>query len=673
MSLPSSNMRATDYNLGIVPPSPGRSVVKVGVASAGDFNTLVYPATKTDLVSTFTSGPAVEAAGLAMDYPGRGNLGVLRCNASVAGAAGSVTKTDPAGAVGTAVSLLGEIRLTGADKDGNVLFQALDAAATLTVVSGGANGYAATGKDVTLTVTNTATGTDIAGLALGAAAGIIAQPVALGTGASVVGQSLAKTAFSKGGLSITPKVQGPVRFKTVVPNSSGASLAVSASGNDITITLGTDANSQIDPTKNTATLVKAQLDAQAGTLVTTTLAGDGAGLVGQQTSFLALVFGSTAAVTVSGEPLDAWPLRVKGSRAGGVGSGAFRFSLDGGDVYSDEIAYPSGGSYTIPGSGLTLGFTGNLAVGDLFSATCSAPTWNNSDLATVLDAAIASTSSYSIVHVVGPMDATSFATVSTKAASAEAVKKFLLFIVEAPGQASNQTNAQWSASVVSTFANSTDKRIGICAMECELTSTLNQPQAGRTMRRPLAWALAARAGSIPISEDIGRVASGPLLGVVSVYQLDQAETLDAAGFSTAFTLEDFPGFYGSGKLKSPSGSDFVLWQDIRLINEVMRVGYKGQTRYLNDALRVREEAAGQYPAGSIDPADAQTVEAYLDGLLRDALVTPGYVTAARAIVDRTVNMVTQKLLKVKYEATPLGTVRTIDGTAGLKNPAIDRL
>ena len=105
----------------------------------------------------------------------------------------------------------------------------------------------------------------------------------------------------------------------------------------------------------------------------------------------------------------------------------------------------------------------------------------------------------------------------------------------------------------------------------------------------------------------------------------------------------------------------------------MRVGYKGQTRYLNDALRVREEAAGQYPAGSIDPGDAQTVEAYLDGLLRDALVTPGYVTAARAIVDRTVNMVTQKLLKVRYEATPLGTIRTIDGTAGLKNPAIDRL
>ena len=669
MALPSSNMRAIDYDLGIVPPSPGRSVVKVGVCSAGDINVLTFPATKTDLVGTYTSGPTVEAAALALDYPGHGQVGVCRSAASVAGTAGSVTKTDPANAVGTPTSLLGEIRLAGADKDGNVLFQALDPDATLTVVVGGALAYAAVGKDITLTVTNATTGTQLAAQALGAAAGIIAQPVALGSGASVCGQTLAKTAFSKGGLTITSKVQGPVRFKTVLAGTDTA-LSVSAAANDITINLGTDANGQIDPTKNTGTLVKAQLDAQAGSLVTTGLAGDGTGMVGQQTSFQALVFGSTAAMTISGAPLDAWQVRVKATRAGGTNTGAFRYSLDGGDVYSDELVYPGGSSYAVPGSGLTLTFSGSLAVGDVFAFDCTAPTWSNGDLAAALDAVIASTASYSIVHVVGPQDATTFATVSTKAASAESVKKFLFFVIEAAGQSAGQTNSQWSASIISTFANSTDKRIGLCAMECELSSVLNQPQAGRTMRRPVAWALAARAGSIPISEDIGRVASGPLLGVSKVYQLDQGETLDAAGFACAFSLNDYEGFYGSGRLKSPSGSDFQLWQDIRLINEVMRVGYKGQTRYLNDALRVRQAAAGQYPAGSIDPADAQTVEAYLAGLLRDAITGPGYATEVRPIVDRTVNMISQKVMRVKYEATPLGTIRTIDGTAGLRNPAL---
>lgn len=683
MSLPSSNMRATDYNLGIVPPSPGRSVVKVGVASAGDFNTLVYPATKTDLVSTFTSGPAVEAAGLAMDYPGRGSLGVLRCAASVAGAAGSVVKTDPAGAVGTPLVIYGGVIIPGADKDGRVFVRAKDDGVTLTVVQG-ADGdtllASVSGKAVTIRTAAaagaiTTTGTALANYSLPGPVAALIELTKYGTGSSLI-SAMSSTPLD-GKLTITPKVQN-VKFKLLAPAGSSTALAAAISNTtEITLTPATNSDSQATAAANTATLVKAAIDAVASALVSVTV-GTGASMSGAGMSYNAaafndLVFGSTAAVTVSGDPLDAWGLRAKGTRAGGVGSGAFRYSLDGGDVYSDEIAYPSGGSYTIPGSGLTLGFTGNLAINDLFASTCTAPTWNNGDLATALDAAIASTSSYSIVHVVGPQDATSFATVATKAASAESVKKFLLFLVEAPGQASNQTNAQWSASVISTFANSMDKRIGVCTMEAEITSTINQPQAGRTMRRPLAWALAARAGSIPISEDIGRVASGPLLGVVSVYQLDQGETLDAAGFSCGFVLPDYPGFYGSGRLKSPSGSDYQLWQDMRVIDEVMRVGYKGQTRYLNDALRVRKEAAGDYPAGSIDPGDAQTVEAYLDGLLRDALVTPGYVTAARAIVDRTVNLITGKLLKVKYEATPLGTVRTIDGTAGLKNPAIDRL
>lgn len=582
MSLPSSNMRATDYNLGIVPPSPGRSVVKVGACSAGDTNVLTFPATKTDLVGTYTSGPAVEAAALALDYPGHGQVGVCRTAASVAGTAGSVTKTDPAGAVGTPTTI-------GANN------------ARITLVS------KQQGVSIVVVVAGTSTG-----------------------------------------LTVPDPVGGVITVNSATDNGGTATSTAS----DILA----------------AILAKATAMALLSSAALTS-GSNGSGVVGAIAS-TALPFGSTAALSVSGAPLDAWQVRVKATRAGGTNTGAFRYSLDGGDVYSDELVYPGGSSYAVPGSGLTLTFSGSLAVGDVFSFDCVAPTWSNSDLAAALDAVIASTASYSIVHVVGPQDATTFATVSTKAASAESVKKFLFFVIEAAGQSANQTNAQWSAAIISTFASSADKRIGLCAMEAEIASVLNQPQAGRTMRRPVAWALAARAGSIPISEDIGRVASGPLLGVSKVYQLDQGETLDAAGFACAFTLPDYEGFYGSGRLKSPSGSDFQLWQDIRLINEVMRVGYKGQTRYLNDSLRVRTEASGQYPAGSIDPGDAQTVEAYLAGLLRDAITGPGYATEVRPIVDRTVNMVSQKLLRVKYEATPLGTIRTIDGAAGLKNPAL---
>ena len=680
MALPTSSMVASDGNLGIVPPSNGQTVVKVGVCSAGDQNVLTFPATKTALVATNTSGPTVDAAALAFDYPNRGAIGICRTAASNVGVAGAVTKTDPAGAAGTPIVIYGGAIIPGADLNGRVFVRAKDDGVTLTVVQG-ADGdsllASVVGKAVTIRTAAaagaiTTTGTALAAYSLPGPVAALIELVKYGTGASLI-SALATTALD-GKLTITPKVQS-VKFKLLAPTGSSTALAAAISNTtEITLTPGTNSDSQATAAANTATLVKAAIDLVASALVTVTV-GTGGSMSGAGASLAAaafqdLVFGSTAALSISGDPLDAWGLRVKGTRSGAAGVGAFKVSLDGGDGYSDEIAYPSGGIYTIPGSGLTLTFTGNLAVNDLFSSTCTAPSWSNGDLATALDAVIASTSSYSIVHIVGPQDATSFATVSTKAASAEAVKKFLLFIVEAPGQSSNQTNAQWSASVISTFANSADKRIGICAGEAEIVSPLATPQAGRTMRRSIAYALAARAGSVPISEDMGRVASGPLLGVVSLYQADQSETLDAAGFSTAYSIQDYSGFFGQGRLKAPTGSDFVYWQDIRVLNEAMRLGYRGQTRYLNEGLRVRTSASGQYPAGSIDPADAQTVEAYLNGILRENLTKPGYATTAVATVDRTVNLLTTKTLKVKYDVAPLGTIKTINGTAGLKIPAL---
>ena len=416
MALPSSSLRATDYNLGIVPASPGRDEIKVGVCSAGDPNVITFPASKTDLVATYTSGPTVEAAALAFDYPGRGRIGICRSAASVAGVAGSVVKTDPAGAAGTpTVILLTNARITYTSNQQGVTIRYVVAGTTTPLT------VAVVGKQITVNVE-----TDNGGAAVSTATQVLAAVLA-STDAMALLSSAALTSGS---------------------NGSGVVSAVGST---------------------------------------------------------ALPFGSTAALSVSGAPLDAWQVRVRATRAGGTNTGAFRYSLDGGDVYSDELVYPGGSSYVIPGSGLTLTFSGSLAVGDVFSFDCSAPAWNNSDLATALDAVIASTASYSIVHVVGPQDATTFATVATKAASAEAAKKFLFFIVEAGPQASNQTSAQWSAALISAFQNSTSIRVGICAGECELSSPLATPQAGRTMRRSIAWPLAARAGSIPISEDeIGR-------------------------------------------------------------------------------------------------------------------------------------------------------------------------
>ena len=346
MALPTSSMVASDGNLGIVPPSNGQTVVKVGVCSAGDQNVLTFPATKTALVATNTSGPTVDAAALAFDYPNRGAIGICRTAASNVGVAGAVTKTDPAGAAGTPIVIYGGAIIPGADLNGRVFVRAKDDGVTLTVVQG-ADGdsllASVVGKAVTIRTAAaagaiTTTGTALAAYSLPGPVAALIELVKYGTGASLI-SALATTALD-GKLTITPKVQS-VKFKLLAPTGSSTALAAAISNTtEITLTPGTNSDSQATAAANTATLVKAAIDLVASALVTVTV-GTGGSMSGAGASLAAaafqdLVFGSTAALSISGDPLDAWGLRVKGTRSGAAGVGAFKVSLDGGDGYSDE-------------------------------------------------------------------------------------------------------------------------------------------------------------------------------------------------------------------------------------------------------------------------------------------------------------------------------------------------
>jgi flagellar hook protein FlgE len=90
---------------------------------------------------------------------------------------------------------------------------------------------------------------------------------------------------------------------------SGNNVALSAalSGNDITVTLGTDGSGSLDATKNTAALVAAAINGAAGSLITASAGGDGSGAVtaAAQTSLSGglLSLDSELAVSVTGNAI----------------------------------------------------------------------------------------------------------------------------------------------------------------------------------------------------------------------------------------------------------------------------------------------------------------------------------------------------------------------------------
>ncbi len=93
----------------------------------------------------------------------------------------------------------------------------------------------------------------------------------------------------------------------VAGSGNNVPLSASLSGTDLTVTLGTDGSGALDATKNTATLVAAEINSAAGSLVTAAAGGDGSGAVTAmaQTSLSGglLSADSDLAVSVSGNTI----------------------------------------------------------------------------------------------------------------------------------------------------------------------------------------------------------------------------------------------------------------------------------------------------------------------------------------------------------------------------------
>lgn len=107
-------------------------------------------------------------------------------------------------------------------------------------------------------------------------------------------------------------------------------------------------------------------------------------------------------VTTGSSPLDSYEVRVRIATAGVRGVGTYQLSYDGGLTYGAATTIPTGGTSADSATGVTLVFdTGSFDAGDLFSFATTEPQPTAAEIATALDAALASATEYSFVHLVG--------------------------------------------------------------------------------------------------------------------------------------------------------------------------------------------------------------------------------------------------------------------------------
>jgi hypothetical protein len=379
----------------------------------------------------------------------------------------------------------------------------------------------------------------------------------------------------------------------------------------------------------------------------------------------------TGTMTVAGDALDAYEVLVEITRAGTnlvAATAAFKYSLDGGDTYSKEIAVPTGADYVIPGTGLTLTFVNggsgtSFAVGDVHSFTTTPPSFGLTEISDALDALLADSREWGFVHIVGEASAAIAAGVATKMTAAESSFRYAFALLEAADQAADDTEDEWMTDLQTDFANTADGRLEVAAGHLELVSAIT----GRIHRRSCAWVVAARIARAPISEDLGRVASGPVPGVVKLHHDEQVKPgLDAARFTTMRTIIGLSGFFISGgRMMAAEGSDFSLVQRRRILDRACKIARNAYLRFLNDQVDVKAN-------GTIEEAPARAIEAFVTEQLRAGLVSssPRHASAASSTIDRAFNVQAAEKLKATVTVRPPGYARDIDVSIGFESPAL---
>ncbi len=365
-------------------------------------------------------------------------------------------------------------------------------------------------------------------------------------------------------------------------------------------------------------------------------------------------------ITLSGNPHDIYDAVVQILTAGVRGVATFRYSLDGEVNWSAEIL--TAATYLIPDSGITLNFaTGTpYAVDNEYTFQTTAPTHSPTQISDGLDALLASGLVFDSAFVLStPADDTAadavFDGLSTDADGFESANRFSLFFFQSHSAASSGSSDQatWRAELVVLQAGWENWRVNSCAGLCTMVSALD----GRTYSRGAIFPVACRIASAPISEHLGRVASGSINVSAIEHDEETVGGLEAYRFTTLRTIGGLPGFWiNAGQQMATPGSDYGPTEHARVINSFATIVRAGALRYLNDDLLVRDDGTGR-----LAEDEANSIDTDLTMQAKAELVSgsPRHATSVSATVSRSNDFLTTERLDIAGLVVPKGYARAI--------------
>ncbi len=381
---------------------------------------------------------------------------------------------------------------------------------------------------------------------------------------------------------------------------------------------------------------------------------------------------STGTITLSGSARSNMVASVRIKATGTVAVGKFDYTLDGGYTYSEELRIPSGATYVLPDTGITLTFVPgagpiHFEIGDSHAFTSTCAHYTTTNLGAAITALLAQIGTRRIRKIAfAGKNATAAAAATMAAAAATHLDNLASndYFARAVIDAGSDT----TAGVLTSFASYSDDRLAVCYGDANIVS-LNPLIGWGVPKVPALNAVFERATIAELSENLGRKASGGLRGVRAISHDEGTSQAfsEADRITTLRTYRGRPGYFvTNGFLKAAPGSDFTYWDWGCVIDEICQGTVDGQDKYLLSKLRALADGTGY-----LDPRDAERIESDVRAALATTLLEPtniegykGHVSALSYNVDRANNFLATKIFRSTSAAVPLVSVEGIETTVG---------
>ncbi len=406
---------------------------------------------------------------------------------------------------------------------------------------------------------------------------------------------------------------------------------------------------------------------------------------------VARVSTSTGTITVANLPNDSYRVRIRITTSGTVNVGRFQYALDGNTTVDAEgwspiYTIPSGGTFALPGTGLTdalpltLTFTPGAGpiyfeIGDQHRFDCIAPHYTTADLTAAFAVLLTQMGSLRPERILfAGVNQTASAAIVLAAAIAGhldtlvALKRFPVCVMDG-GSIDSIGNFR---TAIATF---TDDRVGLVYDPITATTgpmvVTKIPFTGYTAPVvPAVNIVAERYARTELSESCARVRSGSCRGVIRIGNDEGTNPLFTAEdrIITMRRVDGYGGFFITKPfIRSAPTSDFRTLQWMTVISKACQIAHDSLQQWIESNLRALTDGTGY-----LAEEDAMRVQDSVNCALREQLKEPtniegfkGHVSDCKYTVTRTNNYLTTGAIYGILAIVPLREVEGLYTTVGL--------